>query len=388
MSSFDPIELTKALVSCPSITPHEGGALDYLGEKLQSIGFECHRLPFSEDGHEDVDNLFAIFNPKGTGKHFAFAGHTDVVPPGATDQWKMDPFSPLIEEDKIYGRGVADMKGAIASFISATQFFLEKNSEFDGTISLIITGDEEGIAINGTKKMLHWIQENNVIPDVCVVGEPSNPKKMGEMIKNGRRGSVSMELKVFGEQGHVAYPHLAQNPCHAIIDFLKALVEQPLDEGNASFQPSSLQITTIDVGNETSNVIPETARAKFNIRFNNIHTGESLIKKIQTIFDEVSKKTGFSYSITPRISGEAFLNRDKNLEDLLQNVIKEKTGINVELSTSGGTSDARFIQAICPVVEFGLVGQTMHKVNENVNIHDIYLLKDIYLDVMEKYFYE
>ncbi len=375
MTIIDDVKLTQDLIRCPSITPIEGGALNLLQGILESLEFNCQRLKF-----EDVDNLYARFGDKQP--NFCFAGHTDVVPVGDEESWSFKPFSGDIINNEICGRGAVDMKGGIAAFISALSKFLNDNKNFNGSISLLITGDEEGIAINGTKKVLEWMADNDEKIDYCIVGEPTNPNILGEMVKIGRRGSLNGEITVIGTQGHVAYPHLADNPIPKITKIISKLIEFKLDNGSEYFQPSNLEITSIDVGNPTTNVIPETATAKFNIRFNDIHSGNSLSDKIRSELDSLD----IDYSLDIRISGESFVTDDLKLQKLISEAIYEVTEIKTDLSTTGGTSDARFITNYCPVIEFGLTGQTMHKVDERINIDDLQTLTSIYSKILDKFF--
>ena len=379
--TLDPVEFTADLIRCPSITPSEGGALDLLQHTLEGLGFKCYRLPFSDVDTPDVDNLYARYG-KAT-PNFCFAGHTDVVPTGPVEEWSANPFHAEVKDDVIIGRGAADMKGAIAAFASAAQRFIDAGT-FDGSISFLITGDEEGPAINGTRKMLDWLDANQEKLDICVVGEPTNPMELGEMAKIGRRGSMNMILKVRGTQGHVAYPHLANNAAHRLVAMLDALISEPLDDGNAHFQASSLQITSIDIGNPTENVIPGEAEARFNIRFNDIHTSESLATWVRNKLDGAAN--GTDYGLKVRVSGESFVFPPGELSNLISDACEKVVGRRPELSTTGGTSDARFIKNHCPVAEFGLIGQTMHKVDERTRIDDIQNLSEIYLAILEAYF--
>ena len=379
--TLDPVEFTADLIRCPSITPSEGGALDLLQHTLEGLGFKCYRLPFSDVDTPDVDNLYARYG-KAT-PNFCFAGHTDVVPTGPVEEWSANPFHAEVKDGVIIGRGAADMKGAIAAFVSAAQRFIDAGA-FDGSISFLITGDEEGPAINGTRKMLNWLDENQEKLDICVVGEPTNPMELGEMAKIGRRGSMNMILNVRGTQGHVAYPHLANNAAHTLVAMLDALISEPLDDGNAHFQASSLQITSIDIGNPTENVIPGVAEARFNIRFNDIHTSESLATWVRNKLDGAAN--GTDYDLKVRVSGESFVFPPGELSNLISDACEKVVGRRPELSTTGGTSDARFIKNHCPVAEFGLISQTMHKVNERTRIDDIQNLSEIYLAMLEAYF--
>jgi len=378
---INPITLTQELIQCPSVTPIEGGAISLLEKTLSDLGFCCHRLTFQEEGTEAVENLYARLGT--TAPNFCFAGHTDVVPIGAKDEWSFDPFSGDLKDGYICGRGASDMKGAIAAFIAAvSQFIRHQNLPENGSISLLITGDEEGPAHNGTKKVLPWMIENNEIIDLCLVGEPTNPSQLGEMMKVGRRGSLNGLLTVQGTQGHVAYPHLAENPLPQLIDLLKTLTELKLDQGSDLFQPSNLEIVSIDVGNTVSNVIPAQGTAKFNIRFNDHHTGASLEKYLRQSLD----KCNGPYQLDISISGESFFTSPGELSDLISNAVQKVTGETPELSTSGGTSDARFITNYCPVVEFGIVGKTMHKVDEKVTVNELNQLTEIYFHILRQFF--
>jgi len=374
--SIDPIILSQDLIKCPSVTPNDAGALDVLEKALSSIGFECTRLPFSEDGTPDIDNLFARRGTKSP--HICYAGHTDVVPIGDLNDWKHDPFAAIIEDGILYGRGASDMKCGIASFVAA----VSEMDDFEGSISLLITGDEEGPAINGTVKMLKWLEEHNQVPDICIVGEPTNTNEIGEMAKIGRRGSLNGTLTVHGTQGHVAYQHLADNPISRLIKILNDLNNWEIDQGNDFFDPTNLEIVTIDVGNYASNVIPMNATAKFNIRFNSEQNADGLTK----IITNICKTHSENHTLDINVSGDSFLTPKGNLSDLIEQGIKEITGKTVEFSTTGGTSDARFIKNYCPVIEFGLINKTIHKVNECAKVSDIILLKDIYLSIIRKFF--
>jgi len=378
---LDPVELTAALIRCPSVTPAEGGALALLEERLASLGFACHRLKFSAKGTPEVDNLYARI---GRGApNLCFAGHSDVVPVGNAKAWTVEPFGGALVNGELYGRGATDMKGAVAAFAAAASRFLaERGAEFGGSISLLITGDEEGPAINGTRKVLEWLAAKGERLDACIVGEPTNPERLGDMIKIGRRGSLVGRLEVRGTQGHTAYPHLADNAAHKIVRMLSALLSEPLDGGSRYFQPSTLQIASIDVGNPANNVIPGEAAARFNIRFNDLHTPESLEAWLRRRLDAVSR----DYDLAIEVSGSAFLTSPGPLSRLVAGAVAQVTGMTPELSTTGGTSDARFIKDHCPVVEFGLVGRTMHKVDESVAVRDLEQLTRIYEAVLAGYF--
>lgn len=379
---LDPVELARDLIRCPSVTPAEGGALGHLQTVLEGLGFVCHRLRFSDADTPDVDNLYARYGS--AEPNFCFAGHTDVVPTGPLDGWSVDPFAAEIRDGFLYGRGAVDMKSAIAAFTAAAASAIA-DGIVRGSISFLITGDEEGPSINGTKKVLGWLGEKGERIDHCVVGEPTNPSRLGEMMKIGRRGSMNSILTVKGKQGHVAYPHLADNAAHLLVRMMHALTREPLDAGNAHFQPSSLQITSIDIGNPTENVIPGSAEARFNIRFNDMHSSDSLGRWIRKTLDETAGGPG-RYDLKIRVSGESFIFPPGELSALLSAGIEQVTGRKPELSTTGGTSDARFIKDHCPVAEFGLVGETMHKIDERCSLDDIRALTEIYRAVLNRYF--
>lgn len=378
--TVDAVKLTQNLIRCASVTPADAGALDVLQAVLENLGFTCRRLPFSEEGTATIDNLYAR---RGTGApNFCFAGHTDVVPVGNPDQWQNDPFGGAVKGGVIYGRGASDMKGAIAAFVAAVSGFIEKQGDFDGSISLLITGDEEGPAINGTVKVLDWLSAQGEKLDYCLVGEPTNPRKVGDMAKIGRRGSLNSRLTVKGTQGHVAYPDLADNPIPRLVRMLDGLLLRKLDDGNAHFQPSNLEIVSIDVGNSASNIIPAQAVAHFNIRFNNEQTDEGLQDWIRSVCDDVGGK----YDLKMKASGDAFLTAPGRLSIVITDAVKKVTGRTVTLSTSGGTSDARFIKNHCPVSEFGLVNKTMHKVDECVSLDELDQLTKIYTEILRAFF--
>ncbi len=387
MAAIDPVALASALIRCPSVTPADAGALDVVEQAVEPLGFTCHRLRFSEDGTPDVDNLYARLGDGAP--NLCFAGHTDVVPPGDPAAWQHDPFSGAVEGGHLHGRGAADMKGAIACFIAAASRLLAEDGPPAGSISLLITGDEEGPSINGTRKMLDWLAEHRERLDHCVVGEPTNPEALGEMVKIGRRGSMTCTVTVNGVQGHTAYPHRADNPAHRLISLLHALTAQPLDHGSAHFEPSTLQISSIDIGNPAPNVIPAQAHATFNIRFNDLHSSESLTEQIRTACQEAmdgARDPAVGFELDVRVSGESFLTPPGGLSELIADAAEAVTGRRPSLSTSGGTSDARFIKDHCPVAEFGLVGRTMHKVDEQVAVADLHALSDIYLGMLRAYF--
>lgn len=377
----DPLPLARALIRRPSVTPEDAGALDVLEEALGALGFTCHRLDFSEPGTPDIRNLYARLGTEGP--NLCYAGHTDVVPVG--DGWTRDPFAAEEEGGVLYGRGASDMKASIAAFVAGVARHLQDHGRPRGSISLLITGDEEGPAINGTRKMLEWLRENGETLDACVVGEPTNPRILGEMIKIGRRGSLNGYLTVYGSQGHVAYPHLADNPIPRLMRMLSAVLDTPLDDGTDHFQPSNLEVTTVDVGNPTTNIIPGVAKATFNIRFNDLHSGESLSRWLRETLDAAAGDPAL-YDLDIEVSGEAFLTPPGPLSDLVRDAVAEVTGRTPELSTSGGTSDARFIKDACPVLEFGLVGESMHKADEHCRIEDLENLTEIYRRVVARFF--
>ncbi len=379
-AALDPSALAAALIRRPSVTPKDEGVLDIVAATLERLGFTCHRLVFGGDGDEPIHNLYARC---GNGRpNLCFAGHTDVVPTGATEAWSFDPFAATVRDGALWGRGAVDMKGAIAAFITAAQAFLERGRDFTGSISLLITGDEEGAAINGTRKVLDWLKSRDETIDACLVGEPTSAQSLGDMIKIGRRGSMTGRLTVHGVQGHTAYPHLADNAAHRLVAMLHALTTTELDRGSEHFQPSTLQVSTIDIGNPASNVIPATASAVFNIRFNERWTSETLKSRLTERLGAV----GGRYTLDISVSGESFLVSPGTLSDRLAEAIRHVTGRTPEFSTTGGTSDARFIQAYCPVAEFGLVGLTMHKVDERVELADLADLTQIYRTFLGLYF--
>ncbi|SIS66802.1 succinyl-diaminopimelate desuccinylase [Paracoccus saliphilus] len=375
----DAADLTARLIRCPSVTPEEGGALVLLGNMLAAAGFVIHRVD-----RNGTPNLFARWGAKGA-KSFGFNGHTDVVPPGDTGSWTHPPFSGHVEDGIIWGRGATDMKSGVAAFTAAAIDFVTRTPP-DGAVILTVTGDEEGASKDGTRAILDWMAENGERMDACVVGEPSNPNEMGEMMKIGRRGSVTFRIKAKGVQGHAAYPHRANNPLHALTRYLDGLISEPLDQGTDHFDPTGLQITSIDCGNPASNVIPEAAVAVVNIRFNDLHTGESLTRDLTARAESVSGETGVELTVEADISGEAFLTEPGPFVDLVRAVVTEECGRQPELSTSGGTSDARFVKDHCPVVEFGLVGQFMHQVDERVPADQVRQLQGIYQRILERYF--
>ena len=379
------VAIAQSLIRCPSVTPLDQGALAALAQPLSAAGFTCERMSFHEDGTADVDNLVAHIG--GGGPHLCFAGHTDVVPPGDESLWTHAPFGAEIADGRLYGRGASDMKGAVACFAAAAiDYVTARNGQVPGTISFLITGDEEGPAVNGTKKVLAWMEEANLVPDHCLVGEPSNPSVLGEMIKIGRRGSLTGHLTVTGQQGHVAYPHLAANPVKGIVTALAKLYETPLDSGSTHFSPSNLEVTSIDVGNPATNMIPASAEARFNIRFNDNHEAQTLKAMLQESIGAALKDTELSFTLDFAPHGDAFLTKPGALDELLSEAVTEFTGKTPVLSTGGGTSDARFIKDYCPVVEFGLTTETIHKTDENAALADIKMLTAIYRQFIARYF--
>ena len=377
----NPIELTSELIQCKSITPKSEGSLDIIISYLEPLGFNCERIDFGE-GIEKVENLYARFG--NMEPNIAFAGHVDVVPTGDINNWSINPFCGEVKGGKVWGRGAADMKSGIAAFIAAVSDFLKDNKNLKdfGSISFIITSDEEGKAINGTKKVVDWLKGKSEIISGCIVGEPTNVTRMGDTLKIGRRGSFTGSLTVTGIQGHVGYPHLAENPINSLLKMLEPFSKIYLDEGTKDFQPSSIMITSIDVNNDASNVIPGEVKAKFNIRFNTLHSASSLKAMLDKQFSDVTSNYKFDFFC----NAEPFLTNDDFLKTTLQKAIQKVVNINPEKSTSGGTSDARFISKICPVIEFGLVGKTMHKIDENVEVNDIINLTKIYNQFLFNYF--
>lgn len=378
---IDPLDLTARLIQCPSVTPVDAGALDVLQASLEPLGFKCVRLPFGE-GDARIDNLYARL---GTARpHICFAGHTDVVPVGEQTNWSDDPFGGVIRDGAIWGRGASDMKGAIAAFVAAVDRYISNKGTPVGSISLLITGDEEGPSVHGTVKLVEWLQQKGEVIDGCIVGEPTNPEAIGEMVKIGRRGSVNGVLTVKGVQGHVAYPHLAKNPVPDLIALASALCDQAIDQGTEHFQPSNLEITSVDVGNMTTNIIPAMATARFNIRYNDLWTRDSIAQWIADRLASVSVAS--TYNLDLIHSADCFRTDASALLTHLLPAIEGVTGNKPQLSTTGGTSDARFIKDICPVVEFGLIGQTMHKVDENVPLQAVEQLSAIYFETLVSYF--
>jgi succinyl-diaminopimelate desuccinylase len=384
MASINELQLAKELIKFPTVTPIDAGIMKFLEKKLKTLGFKTKILEFKEKNTKPVKNLYARLGNKGP--NFCYAGHLDVVPAGNLKDWTVNPFRPSVKKGYLIGRGANDMKSSIAAFVSAVSNFVGNKRKFNGSISLLITGDEEGVAINGTKKVVDYLRKKKEKIDFCLVGEPTNPNKLGEMIKIGRRGSMTGRLSIIGVQGHVAYPQRANNPSTALVQILKELKEIKFDNGTKDFQPTNLEITKINIDNSADNVIPGLANAKFNIRFNNKHTSSSIKKKIDTIIKKISNKNKSKYKIDYSVSGEAFLTKPNNTTFMIRDIIKKITKIKPQLSTTGGTSDARFIRKIAPCLEFGLVGKTMHKVDEAVSLSDLKKLTLIYSNILQNYF--
>ena len=376
----DAADLTAALIRCPSVTPEEGGALTLLERELTAAGFTCTRVD-----RNGIPNLFARWGEKGAARSFGFNGHTDVVPPGDPASWTHPPFSGHEQDGWIWGRGATDMKSGVAAFVAAA-IGLVREAPPDGALILTITGDEEGAGRDGTRALLDWMAANGEAMSVCLVGEPSNPDRMGEMIKIGRRGSITVHIVAKGLQGHAAYPHRVRNPLHALVRLLNDLVTTPLDQGSAHFDPSGLQVTTIDCGNPASNVVPEKARATLNIRFNDLHSAASLEAMIRAKAEALTAETGVAFTLETDVSGDSFLTEPGPFVDLVAGVAREETGLDPVLSTSGGTSHARFVKDHCPVLEFGLVGHFMHQVDERVPAEQVRQLARIYRRILERYF--
>ena len=380
MPNTDPVALTAALIRCPSVTPEDGGAMAILEELLGNAGFECHRVD-----RGGVANLFARWGKKGANRSFGFNGHVDVVPVGDLAAWTQDPFGAAVIDGWMFGRGATDMKSGVAAFAAAAVDFV-RDTPPDGAVILTITGDEEGPSVDGTVALLDWMAKQGERMTACLVGEPTCPKTLGDMMKIGRRGSLTAWITAYGVQGHSAYPHRARNPMSALVRLLAALEAEPLDQGTAHFDASTLAITTIDCGNPATNVIPAKGTATVNIRFNDSHSGASLTAWLQEKADAVAAETGVRFDLRVSISGESFLTPPGAFTDLVAKAVQAETGVVPEASTSGGTSDARFVKDHCPVVEFGLVGQTMHQVDERVEVAQIVRLKTIYTRILQDYF--
>ena len=384
LKTISEVSLARDLVKCQSVTPKDDGAINVVAKNLKKLGFKCQIMEFQEKGTAKIKNLYAKIG--NSSPNFCFAGHTDVVPVGDLKSWTVNPFGGVIKNQKLIGRGVSDMKGSIACFISAVSEFLKKNKKLKGSISFLITGDEETIAINGTQKVIEKLIQKKEKIDFCIVGEPTNENKLGDMIKIGRRGSITGHLTILGTQGHVAYSYTYNNPSTVIVEILNNIKKLKLDSGNKDFQPSNLEVTKISIDNTADNVVPAEAKASFNIRFNNLHTSSSLKKKLNKIFSSITKKSKANYKIKYNVSGESFLTKPSKTVYMIKNVIKKSTKINPVLSTTGGTSDARFIKKIAPCIEFGLIAKTIHQVDEMARVADLKKLKNIYLDILVNYF--
>ena len=383
MTHSPAVALARDLVRCPSVTPEDAGALGVLEAALKAVSFETHRILFTESGTPDVDNLFATI---GSGApHLVYAGHTDVVPTGDVSRWTHDPFAAEIADGVLYGRGASDMKGGIAAFVAASIDYVKKHGAPKGALSFLITGDEEGPSINGTVKMLDWAMARGEKFDHAIVGEPTNVDKLGDTIKIGRRGSLNGRIRVIGKQGHVAYPHRADNPAPAMARIVSALTSHELDRGTAHFDPTNLEVTSIDIGNPAVNVIPGEARVQFNIRFNDLWSLETLQARIREVVTQAAGDAKVELEFLPS-NAVSFLTQPGDFTDLVSNAVKDVTGVTPELSTSGGTSDARFITRFCPVVEFGLTNETIHAVDENARVADIDALTAVYARIIERYF--
>ena len=384
LKTINEVFLARDLVRCKSVTPKDDGAINIVAKNLKKLGFKCQFMEFKEKGTPQIKNLYAKIGKNSP--NFCFAGHTDVVPVGDLKSWTVNPFGGVIKNQKLIGRGVSDMKGSIACFIAAVSEFLKRNKKINGSISLLITGDEETVAINGTKKVIEKLIQKKEKINFCIVGEPTNENKLGEMIKIGRRGSITGHLTIIGIQGHVAYPHSSNNPSTIIVEVLNKIKKLKLDRGNKDFEASNLEITKINIDNTADNVIPAEAKASFNVRFNNLHTSSSIKKKLNKIFSSTSKKFKANYKIRYHVSGESFLTKPNKTVYMIKNVIKKSTKINPVLSTTGGTSDARFIKKISPCVEFGLIAKTIHQIDEMARLADLKKLKNIYRDILFNYF--
>ncbi|MBV9062891.1 MAG: succinyl-diaminopimelate desuccinylase [Alphaproteobacteria bacterium] len=383
--TIDAVSLAQALIRCPSVTPEDAGAVALVAEAAEKLGFVCHRLRMETPGTAAIENLYARHGTGGP--NFCFAGHTDVVPAGDEKLWRSNPFAADIRDGVLYGRGAADMKSAIAAFLAAAERVLG-SGEARGSISLLITGDEEGPNINGTKRVLDWLRERGERLDHCIVGEPTAASEAGDTIKIGRRGSMRVEIAVRGVQGHTAYPGRALNPIPILASLVTRLSEEPLDHGTEHFEPSTLVFTTFDVGNTAGNVSPPEARAACNIRFNDLHTPETMLRRIETAAQQVARETGSEISLSSSVGGIAFVTQPGQFTNLLARAVEQVTGAAPQFSTTGGTSDARFIKDHCPVAEIGLAGATMHKVNECVATGEIERLTDIYTAILRAYFAE
>jgi len=384
LKTISEVSLARDLVKCQSVTPKDDGAINVVVKNLKKLGFKCQIMEFQEKGTAKIKNLYAKIGKESP--NLCFAGHTDVVPVGDLKSWTVNPFGGVIKNQKLIGRGVSDMKGSISCFVAAVSEFLKRNKKLKGSISFLITGDEETVAINGTQKVVEKLIQKKEKIDFCIVGEPTNENRLGEMIKIGRRGSMTGHLTILGTQGHVAYPHTSNNPSTIIVDVLNKIKNLKLDRGNKDFEPSNLEVTKITIDNTADNIIPAEAKASFNIRFNNLHTSSSLKKKLNRIFSSITQKSKANYKIKYHVSGESFLTKPNKTVYMIKSVIKKSTKISPVLSTTGGTSDARFIKKIAPCIEFGLIAKTIHQVDEMARISDLKKLKNIYLDILVNYF--
>jgi succinyl-diaminopimelate desuccinylase len=380
----DPVEILQELIRCPSVTPKDEGALGVLEKLLSKAGFTCHRLVFKEAGTPDIDNLFARIG--NTAPHLCFAGHSDVVPVGDAKDWTYPPFAAEIHQGQLYGRGATDMKGSVAAFAAAAIDYVKEQGADAGSISFLITGDEEGPAINGTVKVLQWMKKFGHVPDHCLVGEPSCVDQLGDTIKIGRRGSLSFTVTVEGKQGHVAYPEKTDNPVHKLARFVDLISSNKLDNGNNQFGPSTLAVTTFDVGNAATNVVPARATTKFNIRYSTVHTYESLRKWVDTRITEVKKQLGGNWIVSSSEGAEAFITEPGSFVGLVQDAVEQETGLFPKLSTTGGTSDARFVKDYCPVLEFGPTNATIHQVDERIDVEELKATTRIYRRIIDAYF--
>ena len=380
----DPVPLLQALIRCPSVTPREGGALSALEAMLKPLGFACHRLKFSDADTPDVENLYAELG--GEGRHFCFAGHTDVVPEGNPADWKIPPFEGAVADGFVHGRGAADMKGSVAAFVAAVTDYVAAHGRPKGKISFLITGDEEGPAINGTAKVLAWMKDEHKVPDHCLVGEPSSTERMGDAVKIGRRGSLSFIVTVVGRQGHAAYPHKADNPIPKLARLVERLSALAIDRGNAHFDPSTLAITSFDVGNPAGNVIPQRAVLKFNIRFSTEHDFASLRTLIAGEIEAVKSALGGAWDMKTEEGAEAFITSPGAFVSMVAEAVERETGVAPKLSTSGGTSDARFVKDYCEVVEFGPLNTTIHQTDERLEIDDLRTTARVYRRILDSYF--
>ena len=384
LKTISEVSLARDLVKCQSVTPKDDGAINVVAKNLKKLGFKCQIMEFQEKGTAKIKNLYAKIGKESP--NLCFAGHTDVVPVGDLKSWTVNPFGGVIKNQKLIGRGVSDMKGSISCFVAAVSEFLKRNKKLKGSISFLITGDEETVAINGTQKVVEKLIQKKEKIDFCIVGEPTNENRLGEMIKIGRRGSMTGHLTILGTQGHVAYPHTSNNPSTIIVDVLNKIKNLKLDRGNKDFEPSNLEVTKITIDNTADNIIPAEAKASFNIRFNNLHTSSSLKKKLNRIFSSITQKSKANYKIKYHVSGESFLTKPNKTVYMIKSVIKKSTKISPVLSTTGGTSDARFIKKIAPCIEFGLIAKTIHQVDEMARVSDLKKLKNIYLDILVNYF--